>query len=82
MPDRYINRVGVHQEELDKRFESTKFEDLKETLEKQSRENSVLKEKQEILELELEKRRKFDPLLNKLMSNPKIIELIGDLAEA
>jgi integrase len=82
MPDRYINRVGVHQDELDKKFESTKFEDLKGTLEKQSRENSILKEKQEILESELEKRRKFDPFLNKLMNNPKIIELIGNLVEA
>ncbi|MFA7707994.1 MAG: site-specific integrase [Candidatus Pacearchaeota archaeon] len=82
MPDRYINRGGVHQDELDKRFESTKFEDLKVHLEKQSRENSVLKEKQDILEAELEKRRKFDPFLNKLMNNPKIVEFIGNLVEA
>jgi integrase len=82
MPDRYINRVGVHQEELDKKFESTKFEDLKYTLEKQSRENSLLKQKQEILEAELEKRRKFDPFLNKLMNNPRIIEMMALQIEA
>jgi integrase len=82
MPDVYISRGGVHQDELDKKFESTKFEDLKEDLDKQSRENSLLKEKQDILEAELEKRSKFDPLLNKLMNNPKIIEIIGNLVEA
>ena len=80
MPDRYINRNGIQQEELTKQFESTKFEDLKDTLEKQSRENSVLKEKQEILEAELQKRMKFDPLLNKLMNHPKIQELMLEIA--
>jgi len=80
MPDRYINRNGIQQEELTKQFESTKFEDLKDTLEKQSRENSVLKEKQEILEAELQKRMKFDPLLNKLMNHPKLQELMIEIA--
>ena len=80
MPDRYINRNGVLQEELDKKFESTKIEDLKFTLETQSRENSVLKQRQELLEEELQKRKKFDPLLNKLMNHPKLQELMIEIA--
>jgi len=82
MPDRYINRGGLHQEELDRKFQSTKFEDLKQLLERQSRENSLMKEKQLELEAELGKRRKFDPLLNKLLNNPKVTELISNLIEA
>jgi len=81
MPDRYINRRGLHQEELDRKFQSTKLEDLKQLLERQSRENSLMKEKQLELEVELSKRRKFDPLLNRLLNNPKVTELISNLIE-
>jgi len=82
MPDRYINRGGVHQEELDKKFESTKFEDLKQLLEKQARENSLIKEKQFQLEEELEQRRKLDPLINRFLQNPKLLEAIEKIPEA
>ena len=77
MPDRYINRKGIQSVELDKKFESTKVEDLKSLLEEQSRQNSLMKQQQQELMNELEKRRKFDPLLDKLVSNPKILELIN-----
>jgi len=76
MPDRYINRSGVQQEELNKKFASTKFEDLKVLLEKQSRENSLMRDKQMELEEELENRRKLDPLVNRFLQNPKVMEAI------
>jgi integrase len=82
MPDRYINRGGVHQEELDKKFESTKFEDLKQELEKQARENSLIKEKQQKLEEELEKRRYLDPLISRFLQNPKLMEVIERISES
>ena len=77
MPDRYINRKGIQHVDLDKKFESTKVEDLRGLLEEQARQNSLMKQQQQELMLELEKRRKFDPLLDKLISNPKILELIN-----
>jgi hypothetical protein len=79
MPDRYINRKGIQHMELDKKFESTKVEDLKGLLEEQARQNSLMKQQQQELIQELEKRRKFDSLLDKLISNPKILDLIGSV---
>jgi integrase len=81
MPDRYINRGGVHQEELDKKFESTKTEDLRQLLERQARENSLMKEKQQRLEEELENRRKLDPLINRFLENPRLLDVIEKLSE-
>lgn len=77
MPDRYINRKGIQHIELDKKFESTKVEDLKLLLEEQSRQNAIMKLQQQELIQELDKRRKFDPLLDKLISNPKVLELLN-----
>ena len=80
MPDRYINRSGVHNEELNKKFESTKFEDLRQLLEKQARENSLIKEKQFKLEQELEQRRELYPLISRFLHNPRLLEVIENIS--
>jgi integrase len=78
MPDVYISRAGMQDNELDEKFSNTTIEELKIIIEKQQQQNQLIKEKQEQLEAELEERKKFDPLLNKILENVNILERLVD----
>lgn len=73
MPDVYISRAGMENNGLDEKFTQTELGDVKRKLEKQEQENKILKE---TLERDLEKRKRLDPFLDKLLKNPKILELL------
>ncbi len=78
MPDIYISRAGMQDTELDEKFSSTTIEELKAVIEKQQQQNQLIKEKQEQLETELEERRRFDPVLNKILEKINFIDMIVD----
>jgi integrase len=78
MPDIYISRAGMQDNELDEKFSSTTIEELKSIIEKQQQQNQLIKEKQEQLEAELEERRKFDPVLNKILERINVIDTLVD----
>ncbi len=78
MPDIYISRAGMQENELDEKFSSTTIEELKAVIEKQQQQNQLIKEKQEQLEAELEERRKFDPVLNKILERINILDTLVD----
>ena len=77
MPDIYISRAGMQDNELDEKFSSTTIEELKSIIEKQQQQNQLIKEKQEELEREVEERRKFDPILNKILERVNICTIIN-----
>jgi integrase len=78
MPDIYISRAGMQDNELDEKFSSTTIEEMKAIIEKQQQQNQLIKERQEQLEVELEERRKFDPILNKILEKVNILDEIVD----
>ena len=72
MPDVYISRAGMENNELDDKFSGTEIEDLKLMLEKQKQEVEILKEW----------RAKAEPQLNqKIISDSILNELVGDQAK-
>ncbi|MEK6889499.1 MAG: site-specific integrase [Nanoarchaeota archaeon] len=81
MPDIYISRAGMENKELDEKFTQTELGDLKYKLEKQEQQNNLMKERQERLEEELNRRRKFDPFLDKLMQQQPVIHQIKKLLD-
>ena len=76
MPDVYISRAGMQDNELDEKFSSTTIEEMKAIIEKQQQQNQLIKERQEILEAELEERKKYDPVLNKILEHVNVIDAI------
>lgn len=78
MPDIYISRAGMQNTELDEKFSSTTIEELKMIIEKQKEQNQLVKERQTQLEREIEERKKFDPILNKILEKVKILDSIVD----
>ena len=78
MPDVYISRAGMQDNELDEKFSSTTIEEMKAIIEKQQQQNQLIKERQEQLEAELEERKKYDPVLNKILEHVNILDEIVD----
>jgi integrase len=78
MPDVYISRAGMQDNELDEKFSSTTIEELKSMVEKQQQQNRLIKEKQEELEAELEERKKIDPVLKKILEHVNNLDAIVD----
>ena len=81
MPDVYISRAGMENKELDEKFTQTELGELKTKLERQEQENKIMKERQLMLEKDLEKRKELDPLLNDLFRSKGAIELFMNLLE-
>jgi len=75
MPDIYISRAGMDNKELDEKFTQTDLGELKFKLEKQEQENKIIREE---LEKEMQKRERYDPFIEKMLKNPKIIKAIED----
>lgn len=78
MPDIYISRAGMQDSELDEKFSSTTIEELKIIIEKQQQQNQLIKEKQEELEKEVEERRKYDSILNKILERVNAVDELVD----
>lgn len=76
MPDVYISRAGMDNKELDEKFTQTELSELKLQIEKQEQANKIMKE---ALEKETEERRKFDPIINKIIKNPNLLKAIGEV---
>jgi len=76
MAARYIDRNGVMEKETARIIRSDEIGELKVRMQKQDVENKLIKEQ---LESELEKRKKFDPLLNKLLTNPQVLKILGSI---
>jgi integrase len=76
MVDVYIKRSGVAEEEIKEKMVATNFkklenenQDLKESL-------LLLKAEQEKMMIELERRSKLDPVLDKIFANKKFVEIL------
>jgi len=78
MPDIYISRAGMQDCELDEKFSSTTIEELKAIIEKQQQQNQLIKEKQEDLEKEVVERRKYDPILDKILERVNAVDELVD----
>jgi len=64
--------------ELDEKFSTTTIEELKIIIEKQHQQNQFIRERQNHLEKELEERKKFDPILNKILEQVGVLDKIVD----
>ena len=82
MPDIYISRAGMENKELDEKFTQTELGDLKYKLEKQEQQNNLMKERQERLEAELNRRQQFDPVLDKLLQQAPVIHQLKKLLDS
>lgn len=78
MPDVYISRAGMQNNELDEKFSTTTIEELKIIIEKQQQQNQFIRERQNQLEKELEERKKLDPILNKIFEHVGVLDKIVD----
>lgn len=83
MPDIYIARRGIRLKDVDDKLTQTEMGDLKAQLSKQVETSKIKGEEMEklrsqlkTLEIVIEKRSKLDPILNKLLRNPKVLRMI------
>jgi len=83
MPDIYIARRGIRLKDVDEKLTQTEMGDLKAQLSKQVETSKIKGEEMEklrsqlkTLEIAIEKRSKLDPILNKLLRNPKVLRMI------
>jgi len=74
MPDVYISRAGMQDNELDEKFTSTTIDELKSVIEKQQQQNQMIKEKQEELARELKERKQADKMLEEFTGKKDILE--------
>jgi len=68
MPDRYIERAGVNMVDVESKFTLTEYE----------KQEKLIEQWKTGLEDELEKRRRLDPILNKLIKHPEILKMLGE----
>jgi len=85
MPDVYIARAGVDEKEMDNRFSGTELTKVKDEIERERQKNSIeldkLRKENELIKEALEKRQRYDPLLDKMICNPKVMEALKKIGK-